>query len=67
MKKLGLVGGTGPESTIFYYRTLTQGVQDVLGVGALPPLVIDEALLREGLGVIADAVRTTVGQEAVNA
>ncbi len=32
----------------------------------LPPLVIDEALLREGLGVLADAVRATVGQESAH-
>jgi 4-aminobutyrate aminotransferase/(S)-3-amino-2-methylpropionate transaminase len=33
----------------------------------LPPLVIGEDLLREGLSVIADAVRTAAGQEAVHA
>lgn len=53
MKKLGLVGGTGPESTIFYYRTLTQGVQDVLGVGALPPLVIESLSVFEVLDLCA--------------
>jgi 4-aminobutyrate aminotransferase/(S)-3-amino-2-methylpropionate transaminase len=33
----------------------------------LPPLVIGEDLLREGLSVIADAVRAAAGQEAVHA
>lgn len=41
MKKLGLIGGTGPESTIVYYRELTQGVQKRLGRAVFPPLCID--------------------------
>ena len=28
MKKLGLVGGMGPESTIPYYHDIVYGVQD---------------------------------------
>lgn len=31
MKKLGLIGGTGPESTIIYYHQLTQIVQQKTG------------------------------------
>ena len=27
MKKLGLIGGIGPESTIEYYRSIEYGVQ----------------------------------------
>lgn len=35
MRKLGLIGGTGPESTIIYYREICRQVyQDT---GALPP------------------------------
>jgi len=41
MKKLGLVGGTGPESTIPYYHDIVYGVQKRLGTSAFPPLVID--------------------------
>lgn len=41
MKKLGLVGGTGPESTIPYYRTIVYAVQRRLGKKEFPPLVID--------------------------
>lgn len=36
MKKLGLVGGMGPESTLLYYRGLVSGVQQRLGPEALP-------------------------------
>ena len=32
MKKLGLIGGTGPESTIEYYRQIEYGVQARAGI-----------------------------------
>lgn len=41
VKRLGLVGGTGPESTVVYYRQLIAGVQERLGQEALPPVMID--------------------------
>lgn len=39
MKKLGLIGGTGPESTIEYYRQIEYGVQEK--TGHFPNLVIE--------------------------
>ena len=39
MKKLGLIGGTGPESTIEYYRQIEYGVQEK--TGCFPNLVIE--------------------------
>ena len=39
MKKLGLIGGTGPESTVEYYRQIEYGVQEKTGV--FPNLVIE--------------------------
>lgn len=39
MKKLGLIGGTGPESTIEYYRQIEYGVQKK--TGCFPNLVIE--------------------------
>ena len=39
MKKLGLIGGTGPESTVEYYRRIEYGVQERAGV--FPNLVIE--------------------------
>ena len=39
MKKLGLIGGTGPESTIEYYRQIEYAVQEK--TGAFPNLVIE--------------------------
>ena len=39
MKKLGLIGGTGPESTIEYYRQIEYGVQ--AKAGSFPNLTIE--------------------------
>ena len=39
MKKLGLIGGTGPESTLEYYRQIEYGVREK--TGRFPNLVIE--------------------------
>ena len=39
MKKLGLVGGMGPESTLPYYHDIVYGVQEKTGL--FPPLTIE--------------------------
>lgn len=39
MRKLGLIGGTGPESTIPYYREIVYGVRE--RTGSFPPLSIE--------------------------
>lgn len=41
MKKLGLVGGMGPESTIPYYHDIVYGVQDRAGKDFFPNLTIE--------------------------
>lgn len=41
MKKLGLVGGMGPESTIPYYHDIVYGVQEALGQSVFPELSIE--------------------------
>lgn len=41
MRKLGLVGGMGPESTIPYYHDIVYGVQKRIGQKAFPPLTIE--------------------------
>ncbi len=40
MKKLGLIGGTGPESTLIYYREITRGVAE-RNQGRFPYLTIE--------------------------
>lgn len=41
MKKLGLIGGIGPESTIPYYRGIVYGVQSKVGKTFFPNLTIE--------------------------
>lgn len=41
MKKLGLIGGVGPESTIPYYKGVVYGVKERVGKPYLPPLTIE--------------------------
>jgi len=50
MKKLGLVGGTGPESTILYYHDIVYGVQKQLGDKVFPPIAIDSIDVFQILG-----------------
>lgn len=41
MKKIGLIGGTGPESTLMYYRELTRRLHRMSGERAFPEIVIE--------------------------
>ena len=49
MKKLGLVGGMGPESTIPYYHDIVYGVQEALGKTIFPELSIESVNVFEVL------------------
>jgi len=48
-KTLGLIGGTGPESTIDYYRLLTAQYREKAD-GASPPIIINSVDLKRLLG-----------------
>ncbi|MGB6009623.1 aspartate/glutamate racemase family protein [Castellaniella sp.] len=41
MKKIGLIGGIGPESTVSYYRQIVEGVKGRMGHEVLPRLSIE--------------------------
>lgn len=41
MKKLGLIGGIGPESTISYYKNIAYGIQKRVGKPFFPSLIIE--------------------------
>ena len=41
MKKIGLVGGTGPESTIIYYKELNSKIDETTGGKNMPELSIE--------------------------
>lgn len=45
MKKLGLVGGTGPESTIVYYKEINRLVSEKTGGAQFPELMVDSVNL----------------------
>ena len=41
MKKIGLVGGTGPESTLMYYKELNSKIDEMTGNKAMPDITIE--------------------------
>lgn len=52
MKKLGLVGGTGPESTLVYYKEINKRV-DSLHNGVFPEIAIESLNLYKALELVA--------------
>ena len=54
MKKLGLIGGMGPESTIPYYHDIVYGVQETLGESVFPELTIESVNVFKVLGLCGE-------------
>ncbi len=54
MKKAGLIGGIGPESTIQYYRKIIKDFQSKLNTKDYPEIFIHTVNMTEMLGYIAD-------------
>ena len=46
MKKIGLVGGTGPESTLMYYKELNSRIDKMTGGTQMPDLAIESVNFR---------------------
>ena len=46
MKKIGLVGGTGPESTLMYYRELNTRIDRMTGGKEMPDIAIESVNFR---------------------
>lgn len=46
MRKIGLVGGTGPESTLMYYKELNKRIDDTTGGKHMPDMVIESVDFR---------------------
>ncbi len=46
MKKIGLVGGTGPESTLMYYKELNSRIDSMTGSKAMPDIAIESVNFR---------------------
>ena len=52
MKKIGLVGGTGPESTLMYYKQLNDEMDRLTGGKAMPEIVIESVDFRRMWGYV---------------
>ena len=53
MKKIGLVGGTGPESTLMYYKQLNKRIDELTNGEAMPELVIESVDFRKAWGYVS--------------
>lgn len=54
MKKLGLVGGTGPESTLIYYKEINKRVNAASEGTAFPEIALESLNLFNALGYVAE-------------
>src|SRR5579884_1379961 len=52
MKKLGVIGGLGPESTIDYYRFLIAAYRERVPDGSAPPIIINSIDMNKGLSMV---------------
>ena len=52
MRKIGLVGGTGPESTLMYYRELNTRIDRMTGGKAMPDIAIESVNFRRAWGYV---------------
>ncbi|MDE6844375.1 MAG: amino acid racemase [Lachnospiraceae bacterium] len=52
MKKLGLVGGTGPESTRIYYKEINRLINERTNGTAFPEIVLESVNLYRALGYV---------------
>ena len=52
MKTIGIVGGTGPESTIDYYRLLVAGYRERVPDGSYPPIIINSIDLKKATDLL---------------
>ncbi len=53
MKKIGLVGGTGPESTIMYYKELNSKIDEATGGKNMPELSIESVNFRKAWELVS--------------
>lgn len=53
MKKIGLVGGTGPESTHMYYRELNARIDQLTGGSQMPEIAIESVNFRKAWGYVS--------------
>ena len=54
MKKIGLVGGTGPESTLMYYKELNTRIDQMTNGTAMPDLAIESVDFRKAWAYVSN-------------
>ena len=54
MKKIGLVGGTGPESTIMYYRQLNTEIDKLTEGKAMPDIAVESVNFRRAWDYVSN-------------
>ncbi|MBP5366135.1 MAG: amino acid racemase [Bacteroidales bacterium] len=54
MKKLGLIGGTGPESTLIYYKVINQEVNKLTNATSFPEMTIESVNLYRLLSLMSE-------------
>ena len=52
MRKIGLVGGTGPESTLMYYKELNSRIDAMTEGSAMPDVAIESVNFRKAWGFV---------------
>lgn len=62
MKKIGLVGGTGPESTLMYYKELNHRIDEMTGGKAMPDLAIESVNFRKAWDMVASGHYTELAE-----
>ena len=55
MKKIGLVGGTGPESTLMYYKELNSRIDKITAGEHMPDLAIESVDFRRAWSYVVNA------------
>lgn len=53
MKKIGLVGGTGPESTLMYYKELNTRIDEATGGKNMPEIAIESVNFRKAWELVS--------------
>ena len=53
MRKIGLVGGTGPESTLMYYKELNSRIDALTGGKAMPDIAVESVNFRRAWNYVS--------------
>ena len=62
MKKIGLVGGTGPESTLMYYKELNTRIDKMTNGAAMPDIAIEGVNFRKAWSFVTNGQLSGLGR-----